>query len=269
MNLSSCNWLNHHAMRGLGEKMTVFLSREQRVGSRRQLAAVLTHLYIYQNFPMAKNLAEKLRIKEGMKLLTINAPGNFSGKIDGLPKQVSASANEKEYQQVHWFVRNKAQVEKEISRVLKLVRPGVLCWIYYPKVSSKVQTDLTRDNGWEALLKHDEMQWVSLISFDDTWSAFGMRLKNEADKKKAVAPKVREIFNWVNPATKEVKLPGDLSSALKKNKKEQEYFNSLSFTNKKEYIEWIVTAKKEETRTERINGTIERLGKQWKNPGNR
>jgi uncharacterized protein YdeI (YjbR/CyaY-like superfamily) len=66
-----------------------------------------------------------------------------------------------------------------------------------------------------------------------------------------------------------VKLPGDLSSALKKNKKEQEYFNSLSFTNKKEYIEWIVTAKKEETRTERINGTIERLGKQWKNPGNR
>ncbi|MBK8086977.1 MAG: YdeI/OmpD-associated family protein [Chitinophagaceae bacterium] len=72
----------------------------------------------------------------------------------------------------------------------------------------------------------------------------------------------------MNPTTKEVKLPVDLSSALKKNKKEAAYFETLSFTNKKEYIEWIVTAKQEKTREERVNGTIERLGKQWKNPRN-
>jgi len=72
----------------------------------------------------------------------------------------------------------------------------------------------------------------------------------------------------VNPKTKEVKLPDDLSASLKKNKKEAAFFDSLSFTNKKEYIEWIVTAKREETRNERIAGTIERLGKQWKNPRN-
>ena len=79
---------------------------------------------------------------------------------------------------------------------------------------------------------------------------------------------VREIFNWVNPATKEIKLPDDLAAALKKNKKEAAYFDSLSFTNKKEYIEWIITAKREETRKERLAGTIERLGKEWKNPRN-
>jgi uncharacterized protein YdeI (YjbR/CyaY-like superfamily) len=79
---------------------------------------------------------------------------------------------------------------------------------------------------------------------------------------------VREIFNWVNPTTKEVKLPDDLAAALKKNKKKAAYFETLSFTNKKEYIEWIVTAKQEKTRTERVTGTIERLGKQWKNPRN-
>jgi len=66
-----------------------------------------------------------------------------------------------------------------------------------------------------------------------------------------------------------VKLPDDLAAALKKNKKQADFFNTFSFTNKKEYIEWIVTAKREETRTERINGTIERLGKGWKNPANR
>jgi len=72
----------------------------------------------------------------------------------------------------------------------------------------------------------------------------------------------------VDPKSKSVRLPDDLAGALKKNKKQAEFFNALSFTNKKEYIEWIITAKREETRSERLNGTIERLGKQWKNPRN-
>ena len=63
-------------------------------------------------------------------------------------------------------------------------------------------------------------------------------------------------------------MPNDLADALKRNKKENAVFDSLSFTNKKEYLEWIVTAKRDETRAERIKGTIERLGKGWKNPRN-
>jgi uncharacterized protein YdeI (YjbR/CyaY-like superfamily) len=59
-----------------------------------------------------------------------------------------------------------------------------------------------------------------------------------------------------------------MAAILKKNKKQSDFFTTLSFTNKKEYIEWIVTAKREETRTQRLTGTIERLGKGWKNPTN-
>jgi hypothetical protein len=153
---------------------------------------------------------------------------------------------------------------------MKLIKPEIIVWAYYPKVSSKLQTDLTRDKGWDCLLSEgDKLTWISLISFDDTWSVFGFRAKTEADKKKEAKPAPeREIFKWVNPQTKEVKLPDDLAATLKKNKKQSDYFNALSFTNKKEYIEWIVTAKQEKTRNERISGTIERLGKQWKNPRN-
>jgi uncharacterized protein YdeI (YjbR/CyaY-like superfamily) len=63
-------------------------------------------------------------------------------------------------------------------------------------------------------------------------------------------------------------VPDDLEALLKTNKRQFDFFNTLSFTNKKEYIEWIVTAKREETRNDRLKRTIERLGKQWKNPGN-
>lgn len=218
---------------------------------------------------MANSISDKLRIKPKFSLLTLNAPAGFKKGLKGLPAGVKITDSGKDYNQVHWFVYNKAQLEKEMSKVMKLVKPEVTVWVYYPKVSSKLQTDLTRDKGWDCLLAEgDKLTWISLISFDDTWSVFGFRAKTEADKKKEAKPTVREIFNWVNPQTKEVKLPDDLTAALKKNKKETAYFETLSFTNKKEYIEWIVTAKREETRTERIKGTIERLGKQWKNPRN-
>jgi Bacteriocin-protection, YdeI or OmpD-Associated len=220
---------------------------------------------------MAISISDKLKIKPQFSLLTINAPANFKKGLQPLPAGVKISDSGKEYDQVHWFVLNKAQMEKEMSKVMKLLKPDVTVWVYYPKGTSKIQTDLTRDKGWDCLLAEgDKLTWISLISFDDTWSVFGFRAKNEADRKKEAKPKVeREIFNWINPTTKEVKLPDDLIAALKKNKKEAAFFEALSFSNKKEYIEWVVTAKREETRNERIKGTIERLAKQWKNPANR
>jgi hypothetical protein len=217
---------------------------------------------------MATTTSQKLKIKENFTLLTINAPVDFKKNIGDLPKGVKISSDAKSYNQVHWFVRNKEQLDRELAKVLKLMKDDVVLWIYYPKGTSKLQTDLTRDKGWENLLKHDELGWISLISFDDTWSTFGSRLKTEADKKRELKPGERPIFDYVDPKTKSVRLPDDLAMALKKNKKQDEFFNALSFTNKKEYIEWIITAKREETRIERVKETIGRLGKQWKNPRN-
>src|SRR6266545_2712557 len=144
---------------------------------------------------MAATVAQKLKIKDGFTLLTIHAPAEFKKHIGELPNNVTISSNAKNYQQVHWFVLNKAQLDKELPKVLALVKNDVLCWVYYPKGTSKIQTDLTRDKGWDNLLKHDEFQWISLISFDDTWSTFAFRLKTADDKKKATGPKERPILD--------------------------------------------------------------------------
>ncbi|HET6996287.1 MAG TPA: YdeI/OmpD-associated family protein [Chitinophagaceae bacterium] len=219
---------------------------------------------------MATSISEKLRIKSKDVLLTLNAPADFKKGLKDLPSGVKITDSGKEYAQVHWFVSTQAQLQKELSKVMKLVKPGIIVWVYYPKISSGLQTDLNRDKGWDCLMKEgDKLTWISLISFNETWSVFGLRAKTDADRKKEAKPAPeREIFKWVNLQTKEVRLPEDLAASLKKNKKQADYFDSLSFTNKKEYVEWIVTAKREETRKERVAGTIERLGKQWKNPRN-
>jgi hypothetical protein len=219
---------------------------------------------------MATSIAQKLRIKDKDTLLALDAPADFKKNLGKLPAGVNLATSGKEYNQIHWFVMNKAQLEKQVGKILKLLKEDTVVWVYYPKGSSKLQTDLNRDKGWEILMQHqDKLAWINLISFDDTWSAFGFRAKTEADKKKEAKPKAeREIFKYANSETKEIRLPEDLAAALKKNKAEAAYFNSLSFSNKREYVEWIITAKREETRAERIKGTIERLGKQWKNPRN-
>lgn len=220
---------------------------------------------------MAQTTAEKLRIKPGNTLLTLHAPASFQKDLGKLPAGVRLVSTGSKADQVHWFVKSKAQLEKELSKVMKLLKPGMVIWVYYPKTTSGVQTDLTRDKGWDRLLAEgDKLSWINLVSFDSTWSVFGFRAMSEADKQKAAKPAApREIFNWVNPTTKEVKLPDDLAALLKRHKKEAAFFESLSFSNKKEYIEWIVTAKRAETRAERVSGTIERLGNGWKNPANR
>ena len=217
---------------------------------------------------MPSTIAQKLRIRDGSTLLLVDAPPAFKKTVEPLTKEVKFISSGKVYDQVHWFVKNKAEMEKGIKKVLPLVKGDVICWIYYPKGTSGIQTDLNRDNGWEELLKHD-MQWVNLISFDDTWSAFGMREKTEVDRRKEAKPKQRPIFDYVDPKSKTINLPDDFGAALKKAKKQEAFFNTLSFTNKKEYIEWIVTAKREETRAARVKESIERLGKEWKNPANR
>jgi len=219
---------------------------------------------------MANSVSTKLKIKPGNTLLVLHAPKDFKKELGELPAGVTITGQGKQYDQVHWFVMNRTQLEKEMSKLMKLLKEGVIVWVYYPKQSSSIQTDLTRDKGWNALLAEgDRLTWISLVSFNETWSVFGFRPKTETDKKKEAVKKPREIFNWVNPATKEVILPAELAAAFKKNKPAAGFFNELSFSNKKEYIEWIVTAKRAETKAERISGTVERLEKGWKNPANR
>jgi len=151
---------------------------------------------------MALNLAQKLRIQEGMTILTVHAPANFQENLGKLPPGSTIISKPGNYDQIHWFVRDRAGMEKDLNRVMKLMKEKVICWIYYPKGSSKVQTDLTRDKGWDSLMKHTELQWISLISFDETWSSFGMRLKTDADEKRTSRTAERPIFDYIDTVSK-------------------------------------------------------------------
>ena len=62
--------------------------------------------------------------------------------------------------------------------------------------------------------------------------------------------------------------PADLAAALKKNKKAAKTFEDFSPSCRREYIEWITEAKREETRTKRLEQTLQMLAegktRNWK-----
>ncbi|ADL53158.1 YdeI/OmpD-associated family protein [Clostridium cellulovorans] len=53
-----------------------------------------------------------------------------------------------------------------------------------------------------------------------------------------------------------VEVPEDLQEELNKNIEAAEFFKSLSYTNQKKFVSWILSAKKAETRSKRIMDTI-------------
>jgi uncharacterized protein YdeI (YjbR/CyaY-like superfamily) len=60
-------------------------------------------------------------------------------------------------------------------------------------------------------------------------------------------------------AKRKVLVPADLRSALMKNAKARETFENFSYSHKKEYVDWIAGAKREETRQKRLKTTIQWL----------
>lgn len=212
---------------------------------------------------MEKPQSKKFRIKAGNRLLLFNAPADFFETMGSLPDEVKVAKNEQP-DQVHWFVKTRAEVRSQWKEVFKKLGDETILWTYFPKGSSGIQTDLTRDKGWDEMMKAD-LQWLNLVSFDQTWSAFAMKRKSVRTKQ--ISRKTESTFpEYIDPVKRTVKIPADLADAFSKNAKLKVRFESLAFTHKKEYVQWILSAKKEDTRKNRIKGTIERLEKDLKNP---
>ena len=130
------------------------------------------------------SLAKKLGIKPGQKLLILHAPEGYLRQLGELPEgavvQTMDEGGEGSYDFVQVFVRNRADVDNFGARAVAALKRGGLLWFSYPKQSSKVETDITRDSGWGSLGTAG-LRPVTQIAVDDTWSA--LRFRPTADVK--------------------------------------------------------------------------------------
>ena len=81
----------------------------------------------------------------------------------------------------------------------------------------------------------------------------------EAGKTKIRAAKENGEWDKTMPAKRIFSMPLEFHKALSANKKAREYFKDLASSFKKQYIGWIATAKREETRKKRIKEAVNLL----------
>lgn len=122
-----------------------------------------------------KTIAQKLLIKEGYKILILNAPAGYLASIGELPPKVSVlSRAEPNTDLVQVFIKSRKEMETQLPRLKESLRPGGLLWVTYPKGTSGVKTDINRDIIAE-YARTIGMVGVAMVAVDDTWSA--LRLK--------------------------------------------------------------------------------------------
>ena len=127
-------------------------------------------------------LAKKMKLKSGLKASVINAPENYMDELRH-DAAISPTLNGK-FDWIQIFVRNKAELDALAPKAVEALKPESMLWISFPKGTSKIQTDLTRDQGWEVLRDLD-LKWINLVSVNGTWSAFSLRSYKEGEQKQS------------------------------------------------------------------------------------
>ncbi len=123
----------------------------------------------------ASPLARKLQIKSGMSILVLNAPEGFETLLMPLPDDATlATSGAGPFDVVHCFAKSSAEVTRYAPVALAALRPGGMLWFAYPKGSSGVRTDLSRDSGW-SVVADQGWEGVRQIAIDDVWSALRFR----------------------------------------------------------------------------------------------
>ena len=122
-------------------------------------------------------LAHKLKLKPGFQSAILNMPEGYL--VELAPERVMIDHTLKgQYDWIQVFVKNKMEIETLFPSIVEALKPEALLWISFPKRSSGIQTDLTRDAGWDFVT---ELKRMTLVSVNDTWSAFSFRPLKSGD----------------------------------------------------------------------------------------
>jgi hypothetical protein len=119
----------------------------------------------------AISLAYKLKLKPGSQAVILDAPDDYLVQL--APERVTIDrVLDGQYDWIQVFVKNKAEIDALFPSLVTALKPDGLLWISFPKSTSGLQTDLTRDKGWDSVTG---LKWIHLVSINTLWSAFSLR----------------------------------------------------------------------------------------------
>ena len=208
------------------------------------------------------SLLEKLQLKDEKNILIQGLPSTVEKQFVKIAfaKNVTPLLKARKIDFALVFAISHKQLKDILTDVVPALHDEAKLWVAYPKAASKIVSDLTRDSNWDCIA-HFGYEEVRLITLDSIWTAMRFKKSNPAIRASVVVEKkVKETEK------KTITTPVALELLFLKNQAAKSFYETLSFSNKNEYITWIAGAKKETTKLARLEATINKLNFIKRNP---
>lgn len=214
---------------------------------------------------MENSLLKKLYFKPGFKVLIANAPNDVATILGDTSSIEIIKDKNAPYQGILLFVKNSVELQQALATYGSIINDQII-WFAYPKKNSGIETDLKMEQ-WKELDSYGLTPCAS-AAISEVWT--GLRIKPvHAVKASGLGNKEiksSDFSEYIDVEHKKVTTPAELTELLVLHPKEQQFFETLAYSNKKEYVLWILTAKQEKTKASRLEKTIALLKAGKKNP---
>jgi hypothetical protein len=127
-------------------------------------------------------LPQKLGIKPGLSLVTINAPTNYRRLLGTIPEGVTFSDRLRpESSFIHVFAKKRSELSNRLAVSREQIADTGTVWVSWPKRSSGVPTDVTEDAVRAVALPLGFVD-VKVCAIDETWSGLKLMVRRENRK---------------------------------------------------------------------------------------
>lgn len=217
---------------------------------------------------MSQTLLEKFQFKDEKNLLVQGLPSAIEKQFVKLAfaKNLTPLLKSRKIDFALVFAINEQQLGNIVREVVPALQRDAKFWVAYPKIGSKIATTLYRDCSWDCIIR-EGYEVVRQVAIDHVWTAIRFKKSDAvtALAKAAVRDAVLESAG-IDLVDRTIHPPADFVKELRRSKVASHFFEELSFTDQKEYVVWISSAKKEETRSRRLGQAIDKLIAGKKNP---
>lgn len=208
-----------------------------------------------------QSLFEKLQLKDEKNLLIQGIPSAIEKQFSKLSfsKNVTPLLNTKRIDFALIFTINQQQLNNILKEIIPSLNKEAKFWIAYPRPSSKIVTDLNRDDCWSYLVSN-LFRAIEQVDIDHIWTAMRFEKKDQIVVRRQNTPsKSPSEMEGLNAEFQKITPPKELVKLFSVHKKAAHVFQKLPPSHQEEYVSWINDAKKEVTRKKRVEGAIERL----------
>ncbi len=214
-----------------------------------------------------QTLFEKLQLKDEKNLLIQGIPSTIEKQFIKLSfaKCVTPLLKIKKIDFALVFAVSKKQLCDILHDVIPVLQPNSKLWIAYPKITSKIASDLNRDCKWE-IIDNFGFEADCQIAIDNVWTGVRFKKLSQGTAVKKTKLTVAPALTPVDHNGRSLDVPEELKVLFKSNRPAEVFFDSLPIINKREYVDWVIGAKKSETKIKRLDTVVEKLSTGKKSP---